>query len=217
VTDLYVVNSGSAPANYSISFHDDVGQPLSIPVSGVGSSVNTISGTVTGHGPMVYELGTLQEMLKSGSARITADTGITVQTLFRRLGSDNSYYEAAVPMTTGGNEFWIPFDGTKFSGNGAPIFSGMAIANLDPSKSANVTCAVLDAAGNPYSNAITIPPLSPLGHWLNYSGGTDGNFRLPAAVGTLHCVSDMTIGAMGLRFLGYSALSSLPIIGSNGQ
>jgi hypothetical protein len=217
VTDLYVVNSGGSPANFSISFYNDAGQPLSIPVSGMGA-LSTFSSTVTGHGPTVYELQTSQATPTVGSARITADPGITVQTLFRRLGSDNSYYEAAVPMTRGGNEFWVPFDATTFTGNGAQIYTGLAIANLDAGKPANVTCTVLDAAGKQYPNAITIPQLNPLGHWADYNAQGDKNFQLPGGgVGTLHCISNTTIGAMGLRFLGVNAVSSLPIITPSGS
>jgi hypothetical protein len=214
VTDLYVVNLGDSPANFSISFYTDTGDPMSLPVSTLGL-VNNVSGMVTGHGPTVYELGTVTSPLLAGSARITADAGITVQTLFRRLGSDNSYYEAAVPMSAGATDFWLPFDTTTFAGNGNPIFTGLAIANLDSVNSATVTCTVQDAAGKQYPNVVI--PISRRGHWSHYSGDSK-SFPLPSPqVGTLDCTSNTVVGSVGLRFLGYNALSSLPIITSGGS
>ena len=211
VTELYIANSGNSPASYSINFYDDTGQPLSLPVSTLGT-VNNLSGTITGHGPKVYELGILHSSLLSGSARVTADAGITVQTLFRRLGMDNSYYEVAVPMSTGSSEFWIPFDATTFAGNGSQIYTGIAVANLDPVNVANVTCAAVDAAGKQYPNAVVIPSLNPLGHWAYYLFPA-----LSGQVGTLHCTSTTTIGSVGIRALGNSSISSLPIIAIGGQ
>jgi hypothetical protein len=206
VTAFSVVNSSPSPATFSLSFKDDNGNPIAVPVSGLGS-VSSISDAVVANGTKYYEAGTPQAALLSGSVVVSADSSITIQALFRRLGSDNSYYEVAVASSTGVNEFEIPFDATTFSGNGAQIFTGFAIVNLDPVNNATVTCTARDALGNVIPNAVSVPALSPSGHWANY--------LFPALTGqrgTLDCSSTMKIGAIGLRALGTNALSSLPVI-----
>jgi hypothetical protein len=118
-------------------------------------------------------------------------------------------------MSAGATDFSIPFDTTTFAGNGNPIFTGLAIANLDPFNSAKVTCTVQDATGRQSSNVLI--PLNPLGHWSHYSGDSK-SFPLPSPqVGTLDCTSNTVVGSVGLRFLGYNALSSLPVIGTGSQ
>jgi hypothetical protein len=147
VTGFYAVNSSNQPASFSISFYDDNGKPLSLPFVGL-STLSTLSDAIVGNGAKYYEAGTATAALVSGSGAITADASITIQALFRRLGSDSSYYEAAVPSSTGNFEIQIPFDATTFVANGAQIFTGIAIANLDPINSANVVCSARDSLGN---------------------------------------------------------------------
>jgi pseudomonalisin len=206
VTDFYVVNSGANAARFSISFHDDNGNPVALPFAGLGN-LSTLSESIPAGGAGYYEAGTPQGTPVSGSAVITSDPSITIQALFRRQGSDGSYYEAAVPATAGGNEILVPFDATTFSGNGDQIYTGFALANLDASNSANVACTARDSLGNSIANAISAPTLNPLGHWANY--------LFPALIGlrgTLDCTSSTTMGAIGIRALGTNAISSLPVI-----
>jgi hypothetical protein len=204
VTGFSVVNTGSQPANFIISFRDDSGNPASIPSVG---SLTSLSDTIVANGAKYYEVGTPQGPLQAGSVQIMADPTITIQGLFRRLGSDNSYYEVAVPSSSGLNEFEIPFDDTTFAATGAQIYTGFAIANLDTNNSANVTCTARDATGNIIPEAVTVPALNPLGHWAGYA--------FPALLGqrgTLDCASNTRIGAIGLRALGTNGISSLPVI-----
>lgn len=205
VTDFYVVNRGSALGSFSISFFADNGSPSAVPYS--SAPVTILSGTAPAGGAKFYEVGTPQGVPESGSAAISADPSSTIQALFRRRGSDGSYYEAAIPAATGSNEVQVPFDATTFSGNGSQIYTGLAIANLDASKSANLSCVARDSAGNVIPNAISAPVLNPLGHWANYLFPALTGLR-----GTLDCTSNTQIGAIGIRALGTNALSSLPVI-----
>jgi Protein of unknown function (DUF642) len=206
VTGFYVVNTSTQSANFSISFYNDNGQPVSLPF-GASGNLSTLTGAVPGNGARYFEAGTPEGTLVSGSGVITADPSIVVQSLFRRLGADNSYYEVAVPSSTGENEFEIPFDATTFAANNSQIYTGIAIANLDPLNAANVVCTARDSNGNVITNAVTVPLLSPLGHWANY--------QFPALTGqrgTLDCTSSTRIASIGIRALGNNALSSLPVI-----
>jgi hypothetical protein len=206
VTDFYVVNSGDQPANFSIGFYDDSGHPVSLPIIGL-RTLPVLSATVPAHGTTFYEAGIPQIALIAGSGVITADASITIQALFRRLGSDGSYYEASVPSSRGFNEFTIPFDATTFATNGFQIYTGIAIANLDATTTANVECTARDPQGNVITNAVVVPALNPLGHWANYLFPALTSLR-----GTLDCTSNTKIGAIGIRALGGNAISSLPVI-----
>lgn len=203
VSDIYAVNTGAQAANFSIAFYDNDGKPAEVPYG--QSKISVLSDTVPAHGTKFYELGTANGASVGGSATVANDASINIQALFRRHGSDGSYYEAGVPVTTGSNEVEVPFDATKFSGNGSQIYTGLAIANMDISKQANVTCTARDSNGNVVPNAITVAPLNPLGHFANY--------LFPALTGLrgyIDCTSNARIGAMGIRALGNNGISSLP-------
>jgi hypothetical protein len=206
VTGFYVLNGNSQPESFAIAFHNDAGQPVALPFAGLSTSA-VLADTIVGLGVKYYEAGTYQAALISGSAVISANPGITVQALVRRLGSDGSYYEAAIPSSTGNFEFEIPFDATTFAPTGAQIYTGFAIANMDNANPSTVTCVARDALGNFIPNAVSVPTLNPLGHFSGY--------QFPALVGlrgTLYCTSTTEVGAVALRAIGTNAISSLPVI-----
>ncbi len=209
-TGIFVINTGTQPANFSIAFHDDNGAP-NFPFGGAGP----LSGTVPALGMEYYETPSNPSgNVISGSGQIKADPTIHVQALFRESASGN-YYEAAVPSTPGAMEFEIPFDFTNFAATNQPFYTGFAIANLDPVNTAALTCTALNSGGatipNPFAGANPPPPpqLNPLGHWANYIFPALTGLR-----GTITCVSNATIGATALRFIGNNAFSSLPVITS---
>lgn len=204
-TGIYVVNKSSQPETFSISFNDDTGKPVSLSLNGLSASAK-LSDTIAGNGRKYYETGNPQGPLSAGSAVIVSTSSIAIQALFNRHASDGSYYEAAVPATSGGNEFDIPFDATTFAGNGAQIYTGIAIANLSSLSPANVVCTARDSQGNIIPNAVLVPTLAPSGHWANYLFPA-----LTGKSGTLNCTSNIRVGAMGLRALGANAISSLPV------
>jgi Putative Ig domain len=118
VTGFYVLNGNSQPASFAIAFNNDAGQPVALPFAGLGTT-SVLTDTIVGLGAKYYEAGTYQAALISGSGVISITPGITVQALVRRLGSDGSYYEAAIPSSTGIFQFQIPFDATTFAPTGA--------------------------------------------------------------------------------------------------
>jgi hypothetical protein len=99
------------------------------------------------------------------------------------------------------------FDTTTFAASGAQIYTGIAIANLDPLNAATVVCTARNSQGAVIPNALTVPVLNPTGHWAS-----DLSAALAGLRGTLDCASNTKIGAIGLRFLGTNAMSSLPVI-----
>jgi hypothetical protein len=207
VTDFYVVNTGSSAANFSITFYNGSGNQVALPFTDGLGNLSTLSGSIPAGGAAFYEAGTPQGAPLSGSGVITAGPSITIQALFRRE-VNGIYYEAAVPASSGSSQIEVPFDDTTFSGNGDQIYTGLAIANLDTSNSATVSCTALDSAGAVIQNSgITVPTLNPLGQWSAYTFSALVGLR-----GTIDCTSNTQIGAIGIRALGVNAISSLPVI-----
>jgi hypothetical protein len=204
-TGFNVVNTGAQPANFSVAFFDDMGELVPVQLS-TGGGYSTFSGTVPALGSTYFEAGIPQVPLVSGWVQITADPSITVQELLRN-NANGTYYEAGVPSGSGSLEFVVPFDATTFAPTGAPLYTGLAIANLDSENTANIVCTALNSAGVAIPNAITVPPLTPLGHWADY--------LFPALTGqrgSIDCVSNTKIAALALRFIGTNAFSTLPVI-----
>ncbi len=209
-TGIFVINtSATQAANFSIAFYDDTGRPEALPFA--GGATNTLTGTVAALGSAYYEASNPAGPLLSGWGRIASDPSIVIQALFRE-NSSGTYYEASVPSNSGSKEFEIPFDATTFAATGDPFFTGFAIANLDSTNTAFITCTARSTSGalipGAFSSTTTGPPnLPPLGHWAGYLFPALNGFR-----GTVDCVSTTNIAATALRFIGSKAFSSLPVI-----
>ena len=206
VMAFYALNNNDQPAAFTINFYDDAGKAATLPFSSRGPST-TLTDTLPPRGANYYEAGTFTTALVEGSGMLAVTPGVTVQALMRRQGSDGSFYEAAVEPAAGYTEFLLPFDATIFSTNGSQIYTGFAIANLDPSNAAAVNCTARNSNGDVVSSAVPVPALSPLGHWANYLFPLLTGLR-----GTLDCTSTTTIGAIAIRAIGTNAISTLPVI-----
>ncbi len=211
-TGIFVINTGIASANYSIAFRDDNGASEQLTfVTPIQGSNNTISGTLAAQASVYYETGNAGAPLMSGWGKITADGSIVIQALFREAAGGKQYFEAAVPSNAGSKEFEIPFDATTFAATGDQFYTGFAIANLDGSNAATVTCTARDGNGTLIPNAFTAstgpPQIHASGHWAGYLFPALTGMR-----GTIDCVSTTNIAATALRFIGTNAFSSLPVI-----
>jgi hypothetical protein len=209
VMGFYALNASDQPATFTINFYDDSGKPVSLPFTGTGPSTS-LTDNLAARTMKYYEAGTFGTALVEGSGSVTSTPSVTVQALMRRQGSDGSFYEAAVEPAAGYKEFLLPFDATKFTTTGDQIYTGFAVANLDTVNAAAVTCTARDSSGNPIAGAVSVPALSPLGHWANAS------FPLLVGLrGTLDCTSTTTVGAIAIRAIGTNAISTLPVIPVN--
>jgi hypothetical protein len=206
-TGFFAVNTGDVPAQFSVSFYEDSGIPVAIPFPAPIGAVTTYQGTVPANG-MTYVEASNPSAPEPVSAwgLISSDPTITIQAVFRRQ-TGGTYYEAAVGASAGSLAFTLPFDATTFAPTGAPLYTGFALANLDPVNSSSVSCAAADQNGVPIANAVPLPNISPLGHYANYLFPALTGLR-----GTLSCTSNTTIGAIALRAIGNDAISTLPVI-----
>jgi hypothetical protein len=202
-TGIFVINTGGTVAQYSISFFNDNGVSSFLPFS--TGTTNQLSGTLPPYGSLYVEATNPNGPLTAGWGQISADTSIVIQSLFRST-LNNTEYEAAVPSSTGDREFELPFDLTNFS-PGVPLYTGIAVANLDTVNTANITCTARDQSGNIIPNGITIPSLVPLGHFSGYQFP-----NLTGLKGTIDCTSTTEVAVVALRFIGTNTFSSLPVI-----
>jgi hypothetical protein len=204
-TGFYILNTGDRSASYWIGFFDDAGNPVSLPLPS-GSS-ESLQGTLPARGMTYVEAANPTAALMVGSGLISADATITVQALFREHAGGGVYYEAGVAASAGSTAFTIPFDATTFPPTGAALYTGFALANLDPANSAGVTCIATDSTGATIPNGVPLPALSPLGHYANYLFPA-----LTGKQGTLNCSANTLVAAIALRSIGGSAFSSLPVL-----
>jgi virginiamycin B lyase len=207
-TGIFAINTNTSAANFSVAFYDDNGNPIALPFT--SGATNTLSGSLPANGSAYLEASNPKATLIDGWGSITADPGVVIQALFRENAS-GKYFEAAVPASTGSAQFEIPFDATTFAATGDQFFTGFAIANLDTSNPATITCTARDNTGSVIPNAFTAttgpPQLRPLGHWAGYLFPALTGLR-----GTIDCSSTTVIAATALRFIGGNAFSSLPVI-----
>jgi hypothetical protein len=205
VMSFYATNSGTQAESFTITFYDDAGRPFVVAFSGLTPN-STLTDTVGANSAKYYEGGSFTAPLQTGSAVVSTSPGVTVLAILRRRGSDGSYYNAGIATVAGYNEFIIPFDATTFAATGEPMFTGFAIANLDATTSANVTCTARDTVGNVIPNAIVVPVLNPLGHFSGYLFTALTGLR-----GTIDCSSNTKIAAVALEAQGTNSLASFPV------
>ncbi len=90
---------------------------------------------------------------------------------------------------------------------GKPLYTAFAIVHLNALGAANAARSARDPSGAVIPNAITIPALTPMGHYAAYVSGPLAGKR-----GTLECSSDTFVSAIALRLMGDEAISTLPVI-----
>jgi hypothetical protein len=192
----------------SIAFYGDNGSPVALPFTGGQGNLTTLTDSVTAQGRTDYEASNASSPVQAGWGLLTEDLDtVTTQVIFRRATPNGNYYEAAVSESDSCSGFVVPFDATTFAPTGAPLYTGFAIANVNPVAPAHVVCTARDQAGVVIPNAVTIPTLNPMGHYANY--------LFPALTGkrgTLNCSADTLLSAVALRFIGTDAFSTLPVI-----
>jgi hypothetical protein len=206
-TDLFAVSWARHEGDLSIAFYDDNGLPATVPLTGGYGKANTLTDSVPALGRRDYEVSDAGAPVQSGWALVTADPSIETQAIFRNASPSGTYYEAAVQTGEAYSHFLVPFDTSTLAPSGRPLYTALAIVNLNPMVAANVVCSARDASGAVIPNALTIPALKPLGHYAGYLSSS-----LKGRRGTLDCSCDTLVSAIALRLIGDEAFSTLPVI-----
>jgi hypothetical protein len=202
-TVFYVTNTTGKTSTITLSFFDDGGNPLPLPLTflqtGSTSTVSTITQTLANGASLAIQAQGLGAQVSLGSAQLTSDAGANAFALFRY---DPDGQEATVPFETrNAGDYVLAFDNT------APLATGVAIANLS-SQAANVAMTLRDDAGNTLqTNSIPVPAN---GHYA-FTLGT----IYPLAAGIRGTVEFTSAGAqisvLGIRANG-NAFTSIPVL-----
>ncbi|HSR08467.1 MAG TPA: hypothetical protein VLM42_15040, partial [Bryobacteraceae bacterium] len=204
---FYVVNLAPQTSNVTLSFFDDSGNPLTLPLTFLQTGATLTSATVTqalgvGATLVIETQGGAQVSL--GSAQLTSDHISSGFALFRY---DPSGQEATAPLETrNAPAYVLAYDNT------APLATGVAIANLS-SQSASVGLILRDDAGTVLqTTSLTLPAN---GHSAFVLGT---NYPLTAGKrGTVEFDSaSAQISVLGIRANG-NAFTSIPVLTRNSQ
>ena len=151
---FYLVNRGSSPASFTLSFFDENGNPLTVPLSLPQSGATTATSAFT----QTLAAGALLEIdtqaqdtlpLVQGSAQLTTAGSIGGFEIYRWTTFEQ---ETAVPLETRTpNSFVLVFDNTN------ALATGVALANIGPLV-VTVTANIYDDLGNLLQTAnISLP------------------------------------------------------------
>jgi hypothetical protein len=140
-TSFTLINIDTSPANYTLSFYDDNGNPLSLGISGLGTATD-ISGTLPVNGSVVYQttggVGVLQGWAYLAYDHVIAGTAVFT----RRLPGNAVDFEAAVPLESQFQDrFVIAFD------NAGGYYTGIALVNASSGRTETVSVTFRDETG----------------------------------------------------------------------
>ena len=204
-TDIFVLNTGSTQATFSLIFHTDTG--LAMPLSG-----NPPTSNVTlAPNSLAFFRTSPATVANEGWAEVDSNAPVSGVAVFGRHGDDGHYYEASVPLSAPYQSFTVPFDET-ISPLGAPFLNGFAVTNSDTAATAQMTCTAYDSAGNLLGSNLPVGPLGPLQH-TEFLIDQQFGPALSGRQGTITCQSSTLVGAVELRaFSSSPAVSSMPVI-----
>ncbi len=144
-TTFALVNTGTAAATFKLSFFDDSGLPLRLPltvVDAINGSLTapflTFSNMIPGASVWIQASGAATSALLSGSAQLTTTGNVSGYAIFRYNPNGQ---EAVVPLESrNASSYVIPFDNT-----GGTV-TGVALS-LSSSQNANVPVIIRNDAG----------------------------------------------------------------------
>jgi len=200
---FYISNLSSQTSNFTLSFFDDSGNPLSLSVTILESSASMTSATVTqalaAGATLVIEAQGTGSQVALGSAQLTSDHGASGFALFRY---DPSGQEATAPLETrNAGNYVLAYDNT------ASLATGVALANL-AHQTATVGVILRDDTGATLQTTTLQLPAN--GHSAFVLGG---NYPLSAGKrGTVEFDSGSAqISVLGIRANG-NAFTSIPVL-----
>lgn len=203
---FYLNNTGVASASFTLSFFDEGGNPLSVPLllpqSGTTTSTSALTRTLAAGAMLVVETQANDAAATVvGSAQLTTTGGVSGFEIFRWITFGQ---EASVPLETRTpGSFVLVFDDT----NG--LTTGVALSNIAGS-TANVTAKIYDDAGTMLQTAS-----------INLAGQGHTSFMLPDNYPSTANRRGMVefvvpaggkISAVGLRAKSDGTLTTIPVL-----
>jgi hypothetical protein len=209
-SDIFVLNTNSTPATFSLVFHTDGGAPLLLDGN---PQINNV--TLPANGIAFFRTSPVTTS-NDGWAELDSNAPLSGVVVFGRQPGDGSYYEASAPLSAPYSSFTVPFDETE-SPLGPPytFIDGFAVTNTDPVNATRISCTAYDGIGNILSSGLPVGPLNPLEHTAFLFDQQFGPV-LEGQQGTLSCQADTLVAAVELRAISSSpAISSMPVLPSS--
>jgi len=210
-TIFTLVNTGTVASQARLSFYDDNGNPLALPLlfpqtsSTPQTPVTTLDRTLGPGATLIIEsTGPDAQVTQVGSAQLLTTGNITGFAVFRQT-VPSGQHEAVVPLEsrTPGS-FILPFDNTS------GFVTGVAIANVSTQAAPNIGVTIRDDNGVVLqSNTIA---LAALGH-----SSFDATIRFPVTAQKWGTIEFQTptggqISVLGIRFNPSMTFSTVPPI-----
>jgi hypothetical protein len=204
-TTLTLANAGTSSAQIELSFFDDNGNALSLPLtfvqSGAVSTASTVNQAIAAGATLVIVTQASNAVTLVGSAQLTTNGNVSGFAIFHYKPSGQ---EAVVPMETrNASAYVLAFDYT----NGAA--TGLALANVS-NQPANVPVIIRDDTGATLGTA-TID-LAEFGHTsfmlasrYAFVAGKRGTVEFDTPAGA-------QISALGIRATAAGALTTIPVL-----
>lgn len=213
-TSFFICNMSSNAIPYTISYYDDNGSSMAVPVY-VGNttyqSMSSASYTIPPYGEQNFDLWNSSPTTQTGQAILSYDSylgqlgGFSV---FQEVIPGQPIFEATVALSGSDWKLYLPY--YHFDG----YTSGVAISNPSLLHSTNVTLTALDNNGvSLFSDSIYLPP----GGHLAFSA-TDRYPSLNNHRGNLYMESSSgRLSAVGLRFSPTGSYTTIPIMNWTGM
>jgi hypothetical protein len=201
-TSVILVNTDTAPANFTIIFRNDAGAPLALPLGPDGNQTQ-LSGTIAPGGSRTLISQGTSPSLVTGWAELDTNSPIGGTAIFG-FQSGGTLSEASVPIIPDTHtQFEIPFDGS------AGLALGVAFANPSSSTSANITVSFNNPNGQAVGNSQSFS-IQPSGHASEV-------LNLPInGPGVAVITSNTPVSALGIRSHG-GAFTSIRSFGLGGN
>jgi hypothetical protein len=199
-TTITLVNLESEPVPYTLYFWDDAGQPLTLPIVGLGSPT-VLQGTLPAGWSTTVETDQSSPVLQQGWVELKANSkNIGASAVFCQKVAGRPDFEAVVPLSSRSNtHFVLPFDNT------GSYTTSMALVNPSASAIAVVRATFRDERGVLIDSDEF--PLPPRQH-LAFATPT----RYPQVTkrkGTVEFyTAESQLSALGLRFNSTGAFTS---------
>jgi hypothetical protein len=140
-TTIFLANSGTQPATFSLIFRDSGGTLLDLPMMGAGATAE-YSDVIPAGGARILETQESWDPSVQGWAEIVSDTPISGTVVFTQTAWDGSDSEAAEQVSPPpGERFVLPFDNTQ------GFLTALALLNGDSSDALSAVVILRDESG----------------------------------------------------------------------
>jgi len=204
-TTFTLVNTGTSPAQATLSFYDDFGTPLQIsmsfPQTGTVSNSTSVTETLPAGASLIVETSGQDNFRSvSGSALLTTTGNVSGFAIFRY---NPSQQEAVVPLETrNASSYTVVYD------NSEGVTTGLALANASD-RAVNLNLILRDETGAQIAGGAVALPAH--GHTA-----VDMSHAYPGTAGILGTVDIASTGgqfsALGIRFTPSQNITTIPVL-----